>query len=126
MKEVESLPSATQGCAGCDARDARIAELERRLNNLETFNKKCLARVAELESLAAGHRQFQEDLQRALKRIRQLEALLNRNSKNSHKPPSSDPKTRKNPDPPEKPEGEKRKPGGQLEHKGKKPSSPPA
>ena len=125
MKEVESLP-ATAGCPGCAARDVRIAELEDRLEKLEAFNKKCLRRVAELESLVAGYAQFREELERATRRIRQLEALLNRDSKNSHKPPSSDAPSGKKRKPTEKPAGEKRKPGGQLGHEGKnRPLLPP-
>jgi transposase len=128
MKEVKSLAPATAGCPGCAGRDARIAELEERLRELEAFNRKCLSRIAELESLAAGYAQFREQLEQATGRIRELEALLNRTSDNSHKPPSSDPPwKRKKPKPPsEKPGQEKRKPGGQLGHEGKnRPLLPP-
>ena len=56
----------------------------------------------------------QRQLERQEKRIQQLEAFINKNSRNSHKPPSSDglkkiPKVRK-------PSG--KKPGGQKGHKG--------
>lgn len=121
MKEAEKLAPAGAGCSGCAARDLRIAELQERLEQLDAFNKKCLSRVAELESLAAGYAQFREELERATRRIRQLEALLNRTSKNSHKPPSTEQPSRTKSKRPQKEngDGEKRKPGGQLGHEGK-------
>jgi transposase len=63
------------------------------------------ARVAELEA----------ELVQALKRIKELEARLNENSSNSHRPPSSDP-----PNAPKRPGKPKtgRKRGGQIGHKG--------
>jgi transposase len=54
--------------------DARIAELERQNAELERENAELLARIAELEAL-----------------VRELMVRLDGTSRNSHRPPSSDP-----------------------------------
>ena len=85
-------------CTGCESRDARIAALERRLVELD-------ARLAAAEARNAD-----------------LTARLNRTSRNSHRPPSSDPPG--TPRPPKPPTG--RAPGGQPGHeKHERPLAPP-
>lgn len=111
MLEVENLVPPTPGCRGCLDRDREIARLRALLG-------KALGRVAELESLRAAYEQAREELERMTARLRRLEALLNRDSKNSHKPPSTDPPKKRTP--PEKKEApNKRRKGGQLGHDGK-------
>lgn len=75
---------------------------------------KLAARVAELEAVVAT---FQQVLDKAHKRVRNLEERLGQNSRNSHKPPSSDPPSvpKRDPEPPSE-----RNPGGQIGHEGKK------
>ena len=92
MKGVESSEPTSPACPNC----AKLA-----------------ARVAELEALVAT---LQQLLETAHKRIQALEERLGQNSRNSHKPPSSDPRQgpRLNPKPPSG-----RNPGGQLGHEGK-------
>ncbi|RKH03383.1 IS66 family transposase [Corallococcus sp. CA053C] len=75
-----------------DPRDARIAELERRLSA-------ALARIEQQDA-----------------RIAELEAQLRRTSRNTSQPPSTDPPGM----PPRKSEPTGRKPGGQPGHKGRK------
>jgi len=70
-------------------------------------------RVAELEAVVPA---LQALLEKAQKRIRDLEERLGQNSRNSHRPSSQDP-----PQLPKRPRKEPtgRKPGGQLGHEGK-------
>lgn len=90
MKESDAPPSFS--CPNCARLAARVAELE--------------AIVVTLQGL----------LEQAQKRIRDLEERLAQNSRNSHKPPSTDPPNA--PKPPSKPPtGRKR--GGQIGHEGK-------
>jgi len=92
MKGVESSEPTSPACPNC----AKLA-----------------ARVAELEALVAT---LQQLLETAHKRIQALEERLGQNSRNSHKPPSSDPRQGPRPNP-KPPSG--RNPGGQIGHEGK-------
>jgi transposase len=92
MKGVESSEPTSPACPNC----AKLA-----------------ARVAELEALVAT---LQQLLETAHKRIQALEERLGQNSRNSHKPPSSDPRQGPRPNP-KPPSG--RNPGGQLGREGK-------
>jgi transposase len=92
VKGVESSEPTSPSCPNC----AKLA-----------------ARVAELEAVAAT---LQQLLETAHKRIKGLEERLGQNSRNSHKPPSTDPPHRPRPNP-KPPSG--RNPGGQLGHEGK-------
>ena len=95
MKGEESSDAPSPACPNC----AKLA-----------------ARVAELEALVATLLPLQQLLEAAHKRIKALEERLGQNSRNSHKPPSTD--TRQGPRPnPKPPSG--RNPGGQLGHEGK-------
>ena len=89
-----------------DPRDARIAELERLLSA-------ALARIEQQEARIAeqGARIAEQEV-----RIAELEARLRSTSRNSSKPPSSDPPGTL----PRKSEPTGRKPGGQPGHKGHK------
>jgi len=89
------------------AKDARIAELERRDFEAELARKD--ARIAELEQQVAH----------LTEQVRVLKELLERNSRNSHLPPSSDPPGSRPRSKPKKQKG-KRKRGGQPGHRGVK------
>jgi transposase len=93
VKEVESTGVPGSTCPNC----AKLAE-----------------RVAELESLVAT---LQSVLEKAHKKIQALEERLGQNSRNSNRPPSSDPPNAPKRDP-KPPSG--RNPGGQIGHEGKK------
>jgi transposase len=79
-------------------------------------------RIAELEAIVARQQELIEKLE---KRIADLEERLNRSSRNSSKPPSSDPPWAK---PKSRlPDGQKRSPGGQPGHeKHERPLVPPS
>lgn len=84
-----------------DARDIRIAELERQIAERDQASAELLKQVGALTA-----------------RVKELEAQLSQNSGNSHRPPSSDgPGNPVKPRPPNAPTG--RRPGGQPGHKGK-------
>lgn len=79
----------------------------------------CRERISALETIVAVQQQLIEELQRRdgdkQRQIETLEAGLNQNSRNSSRPPSSDPRSIP-PRPPKPPTG--RKPGGQPGHEG--------
>ena len=95
-----------------DSRDARIAELEARIDALTKALYQALARISELE---VDNAQLRAD-------NAELRARLGQNSQNSSKPPSSDPPG--TPRPPKEPTGRAR--GGQPGHKGHKRERLPA
>lgn len=76
----------------CQELEANIEEFEAKILRLETALKKALERIIALETENAGLKKENAD----------FKARLNRNSKNSSKPPSSDPKGN-SPDQGEKP-----------------------
>jgi len=94
--KTRELPPTTPGCLGCAARDKRIEELE--------------------TAVAQQRATFEAAIARLEAKIAVLEERLAQNSKNSHRPPSSDPLNV----PPKRRPKSGRKRGGQLGHKGKK------
>lgn len=87
----------------------------------------CRERIATLEAILEAQQKLIEQMGRKIedqqRKIEELEARLNRNSRNSSKPPSSDPPSAP-PRPPTPPSG--RKPGGQPGHEGhERPLLPP-
>lgn len=99
MEGLKPLPPATPGCTGCAARDRQIARLE-----------------AIVEELRAAGRKLEATIEKQERRIQHLEERLAQSSRNSHRPPSSDPPWTP-PKPPKPPTG--RNPGGQPGHEGK-------
>lgn len=79
----------------------------------------CRERIATLEAIVAAQQKVIEELYARLevqqRKIEELETRLNQNSRNSSRPPSSDPPSLP-PRPPKPPTG--RKPGGQPGHEG--------
>jgi transposase len=107
---------------GDPADNAGVNEPESRgVNNPCPNGSKLAARVAELEAACASQKELVQTQQRLIEkadqRIRAFEERLGQNSRNSHRPPSSDPPSapKRNPKPPSE-----RKPGGQIGHEGKK------
>ena len=98
--------------AATDPRDARIAELERRVAELTSLEEVVEAQAALIETQAA-------QIERLEALVRELMARLDGTSRNSHRPPSSDP-----PETPPKdrkrPKKKKRRRGGQPGHGGAK------
>lgn len=88
-----------------DWRDAQLAEQAAEIAELN-------AKLAERDRIIGEQ---QKQIERLVRRIAELEERLGKTSRNSSKPPSSDPPWIK-PGPPKRPSG--RKPGGQPGHKG--------
>jgi transposase len=86
-------------CPGCRERDSRIERLERLVEQLQEEN-----------------RQLREENRRLVRRVEALEARLKQDSRNSSRPPSSDPPQIRYNRPPKPPSG--KKPGGQPGHEG--------
>jgi transposase len=100
---VSVLPAAGDGCAGCDARDGRIAELEELAGELRD------AIGAQADQIAVLREQ-----------VVRLERMLSRNSGNSSMPPSSDGV------PGRKPPEKKPRPAGKKRNRGRQPGAPGA
>jgi transposase len=96
-----------------DWRDDRIAELEQELARKDVELAAKDARIAQLEGQVATLTAHVETL---MKQVAELTERLNRNSRNSHMPPSTDPPGSRGGSGEDKPAGRKR--GGQPGHGG--------
>jgi transposase len=93
----------------------RIAELEAQLAARDALIAAKDARIQELEQLVV---KLSEQIAGLLKQVEQLTELVNKNSRNSNLPPSTDPPGSRGQSPKQGADAAKRKRGGQPGHRG--------